>query len=124
MGISDQKRFRRRVSGLCGALILALVLIVTNFGLSDYATSAPSQTRPQQDISVVMIVLDEAPLSPIRRTVGTINRKRFPGFAALADTSTWYRNMLGTDGEQSQALLGLDTSVVGVEGLEPPTLSL
>ena len=28
------------------------------------------------------------------------------------------------DGDQSQALLGLDTSMVGVEGLEPPTLSL
>lgn len=51
-----------------------------------------------------MIVLDEAMLSPLLRTDGTINRKRFPGFAALADTSTWYRNMLGTSQRTTEAV--------------------
>ena len=51
-----------------------------------------------------MIVLDEAMLSPLLRTDGTVNRKRFPGFAALADTSTWYRNMLGTSQRTTEAV--------------------
>ncbi|MFM9226170.1 MAG: sulfatase-like hydrolase/transferase [Actinomycetota bacterium] len=44
------------------------------------------------DVSVVWIVLDEAPLFPLLTTSGTINANRFPGFAALAGSSTWYRN--------------------------------
>ncbi|MSZ56734.1 MAG: hypothetical protein F2594_05305, partial [Actinobacteria bacterium] len=56
------------------------------------------------DINVVMIVFDEAMLSPLLRTDGTINRKRFPGFAALADSSTWYRNMMGTAQRTTEAV--------------------
>jgi len=51
-----------------------------------------------------MIVFDEAMLSPLLRNDGTINRKRFPGFAALADSSTWYRNMLGTTQRTTEAV--------------------
>lgn len=104
MGISDQIRFRRRMSRLCGAVLLTVVSTVTNLGLRDSAIKAISQLGTQQDISVVMIVLDEAPLSPILRTDGTINRKRFPGFAALADISTWYRNMVGTSQRTTEAV--------------------
>lgn len=44
------------------------------------------------DVSVVWIVLDEAALFPLLTTTGEINANRFPGFAALADSTTWYRN--------------------------------
>ncbi len=64
------------------------------------ATVAPTSS----DINVVMIVLDEAPLFPMLKTDGTINRARYPGFASLADNSTWYRNMVGTAQRTTEAV--------------------
>ena len=103
MGISDQIRFRRRTSRLCGALALVFVVTLITPGLSPAAQSS-SLPPTQSDITIAMIVFDEAMLSPLLRTDGTINRKRFPGFAALADTSTWYRNMLGTSQRTTEAV--------------------
>ena len=103
MGISDQIRHRRHVSRFCGALALVFVATLITPGLSPAAQSS-SLPPAQSDITIAMIVLDEAMLSPLLRTDGTINRKRFPGFAALADTSTWYRNMLGTSQRTTEAV--------------------
>lgn len=57
-------------------------------------TAAPRPTA--KNISVLWILLDEAPLWPLLHTDGTINADRFPGFAALARESTWYRDTLST----------------------------
>lgn len=49
---------------------------------------------PPSNPSVLWIVLDEAPLWPLLGTDGAINESRWPGFAELARTSTWYRDTL------------------------------
>jgi len=103
VGISDQIRFRHRTSRLCVALALVFVATLITPVLSPSAQSS-SLPPAKSDITIAMIVLDEAMLSPLLRTDGTINRKRFPGFAALADTSTWYRNMLGTSQRTTEAV--------------------
>lgn len=103
MGISDQIRFRHRTSRLCGALALVFVATLI-IPVSSPVAQSSSLPPVQSDITIAMIVLDEAMLSPLLRTDGTINRKRFPGFAALADTSTWYRNMLGTSQRTTEAV--------------------
>jgi hypothetical protein len=41
---------------------------------------------------VVVIVFDELPVSTLMKPDGTINEERFPGFARLAEGSTWFRN--------------------------------
>ena len=41
---------------------------------------------------VVVVVLDELPTSSLIGRDGRLDGQRYPGFAALADTSTWYRN--------------------------------
>lgn len=41
---------------------------------------------------VVVLQLDELPLSSLLRPDGTVNEERFPNFARLAATSTWYPN--------------------------------
>ncbi len=41
---------------------------------------------------VVVLLLDELPLASLLDADGTIDAERFPGFAALAEGSTWYRN--------------------------------
>lgn len=41
---------------------------------------------------VVLIIFDEFPLSALLAANGSIDAERFPNFARLAKTSTWYRN--------------------------------
>lgn len=59
---------------------------------------------PQEDISVLWIVLDEAPMFSLLNTNGEINAQRFPGFAELAASSTWYRNVLATSQTTTDAV--------------------
>ena len=42
--------------------------------------------------SVVLIIFDELPLTSLMNTEYGIDRDKFPNFAALADTSHWFRN--------------------------------
>lgn len=42
---------------------------------------------------VAVLVLDELPLASLLTRDGEINARRFPNFARLADSSTWYRNV-------------------------------
>ena len=56
------------------------------------APVTPSSTTPARPPSAVyVIVLDELPLENLLHD-GALNRTRFPNFAALAETSTWYTN--------------------------------
>ena len=104
MGISTGLRLRNRVRQLCCALfLLCSGTILYGTPTKAIETKEASPVRVD-DINVLMIVFDEAMLSPLLRTDGTINRKRFPGFAALADSSTWYRNMLGTAQRTTEAV--------------------
>ena len=41
---------------------------------------------------IVMIVMDEFPLESILDGTGHVDAALFPNFAALANTSTWFRN--------------------------------
>lgn len=41
---------------------------------------------------VVMVVLDELPTASLLADDGTLDDDRWPGFAALAEDATWYRN--------------------------------
>ena len=106
MGTSTAFRRRLRTSHFCCAVILIVLGIVapTLQSTSIAAPISPTAARNINDINVLMIVFDEAMLSPLLRNDGTINRKRFPGFAALADSSTWYRNMMGTAQRTTEAV--------------------
>ena len=41
---------------------------------------------------IVFLILDQLPLTSLMDARGQIDRDRYPGFAALADHATWYRN--------------------------------
>lgn len=41
---------------------------------------------------IVFLVFDQLPVASLMDSRGGIDRARYPGFAALADTATWYRN--------------------------------
>ena len=77
------------------------------------------RTVPQKDVSVLWIVLDEAPLFPLLTTEGKINAERFPGFAALADSSTWYRNVVATSQTTTDAVPAMLTGKWPTSGVGP-----
>jgi hypothetical protein len=93
---------RRIVALLC--VILSLTQITSSSPVQAEASiGATAETSPS-DVNVLFIVLDEAPLFPLLKTDGTINRARFPGFASLADTATWYRNAMTTAQRTTEAV--------------------
>ena len=51
-----------------------------------------NEARLKTDTPVVMIILDEFPLSSLLKKDLTINKKLYPAFAKLADSSHWFRN--------------------------------
>ncbi len=91
---------RGRVSFLLLSLI-GVTALVSGLTVVDVPRFIGTQDK---DVNVLFIILDEAPLFPLIKTDGTINGDRFPGFAALADNSTWYRNTVGTAQRTTEAV--------------------
>ena len=72
-----------------------------------YTTAMSTKVSPTTPVNVFLIVLDEAPLFALVNKSGTINEKRFPGFAELAKYTTWYRNTLTTSQRTTEAVPAL-----------------
>jgi hypothetical protein len=75
-------------------LLLVLVAVVGAIGYAlfrddpgDLRAVAPGSKPP-----VVVLVFDEFPADTLLKPGGEIDAARFPNFAALAKTSTWFRN--------------------------------
>ena len=68
---------------------------------------------------VVMLMLDEFPLVSLLGPDGTIDRERYPNFAALADASTWYRNATGVSGWTPFAMPAMLTGRYPAEEVAP-----
>jgi hypothetical protein len=62
------------------------------------AGKAPARTP------VVMLVLDELPATSLMDERGRIDAERYPNFAALARSSTWYRNATSVSGSTTYAV--------------------
>ena len=71
------------------------VLVGTDGAASDAVVAAPST-------SVIQVVFDEFPLYALLDDDGAINAERFPGFAALAGASTWYRDAVAASNPLSE----------------------
>lgn len=79
----------------------------------------PGPAVDPSTVSVVWVVLDEAPLFPLLTSTGDINASRFPGFASLARESTWYRNTLATSQTTTDAVPAMLTGKWPVSGRAP-----
>ena len=92
-------------AAVLGSAVLQLqpILLETNGPVSNAVIG-------NKDISVLQIVLDEFPLYSLLGPDGEINAERFPGFAALADASTWYRNSVAVSNFTHQAVPAILTS--------------
>ncbi len=65
-----------------------------------------------KDVSVLKIVFDEFPLYALLSEDGSINEERYPGFAALANESTWYRNNVAESNFTHQAVPAVLASAI------------
>lgn len=73
------------------ALLLAGLIAAAAALAAAYAPSEAAKRNPPKPI-VVMLILDEFPLDSILGPNGGIDAARYPNFAALAATSTWFPN--------------------------------
>lgn len=58
----------------------------------------------KKDVTVLQVIFDEFPLFSLLGSNGQINSERFPGFAELANGSTWYRNSVTASNFTHQAV--------------------
>lgn len=85
-----------------------LVLFLTSSGVRELL--APSNAEAlagptDSDTSVLWVVLDELPLGVLIDEDGEIDSERFPGFASLADVSTWYPDAVASSSRTNVSLL-------------------
>jgi hypothetical protein len=73
---------------------------------------------------VVMIVADELPLGSLLDGAGAVDAQLFPHFAALAGTSTWYRNDTTVSPFTTWAVPALDTGQNPSHPDAPPIASV
>lgn len=105
-------RLALRYLGFAPFLFVGLFLLGSATGelLRQGEASVAEGVRVGSDAPVVMVMFDELPLSSLLRSDGTINEQRFPAFARLAETGTWYRNATsvsaGTTGSVPSTLAG------------------
>ncbi len=78
-----------------------------------------SISMPRPRGPVVVIVLDEFPVTTLMRGDGSINADRFPGFAALAERTTWFRNASVHHTSTDLAVPALLTGTLTKEGQLP-----
>jgi hypothetical protein len=90
-------RFMRSMTDIL--VIAPPVILIAFFFFSDASeltTSAPEvhakEVTASNPAPVVMVIFDEFPAGSLMTPSDNINPKRFPNFAELKGTSTWYRN--------------------------------
>ena len=74
--------------------VIAVAMFVFNTPAGRYARGSEVAAYEVKTgtTPIVMVMFDEFPLTAILNRDGSIDADRFPNFARLASTSTWYRN--------------------------------
>jgi hypothetical protein len=87
---------RMFVSALAPAVVAFPLWFLFASPVAELLRSAPGMNAaaeiPSDAAPVVMVVFDELSMYALMNAAGQIDADRYPNFAALARTSTWYRN--------------------------------
>ncbi len=114
--MSLSRRARGRIFALLAVLLIPTFVVLQGSSktkdsrTSNVDATTSTSTQPM-GTSVVWLVLDEAPLYALLTTTGEINSQRYPGFALLANSSTWFRDALTTAQRTTEAVPALLTGV-------------
>jgi hypothetical protein len=106
-----------------GGLVLVLAAALT-VGLALWATGGDSRRRASAAVDtrhppVVLLVLDEFPVASLLDTSGRVDAGRYPNFARLAASSTWFRFATGADDFTRRAVPAILSSRVPPERRYP-----
>jgi hypothetical protein len=76
------------------ALVLPIIGLITFVSTVPVATddAEAAEIHAASDSAIVLLVLDELPVSSLMTRQGEIDAVRYPNFARLAHNGTWYRN--------------------------------
>ncbi|MPY87612.1 MAG: sulfatase-like hydrolase/transferase [Luteitalea sp.] len=119
-------RFGEMLTWMAAAPVVFLAVFL--FGSSVRYLLLPAQIRAEveavsagvkADVPIVMLVFDELPLASLLRSDGTIHESRYPNFARLAKSSTWYRNATTNAEQTSRVIPSLLTGRVAEESKIP-----
>jgi hypothetical protein len=100
---------------LRGAAIVGLAAVLLGGCASDAAQDDDVVRRAPRP-PVVVLVLDEFPTDALLTPSGEIDRERFPNFAALARTSTWFPNAFTVYDSTFKAVPSILDAVMPQEG--------
>ena len=108
-------------TAMAPAALVFAVLFVTSPGISAlFESEASGQAAAgARDVPVVMVVFDEFPTNLLLAAPQRIDARRFPNFARLARTSTWYPNATTVADETSSAVPAILTGEKPVPGSLP-----
>lgn len=81
--------------------------------------AAAIDLQVESDASLMFLVFDELMLTPLLDTSGSINADRFPGFARLAEDSTWFRDAATAHVRSEQAVPAIFTGQQPRLGAQP-----
>lgn len=74
---------------------------------------------PPLDGPVILLILDELPVTTLMREDGSLNDERFPNFARLADGATWFRNASSRSSHTTVSVPNILTGRLGKGGALP-----
>jgi len=119
--VSAPVRSGLRYLGL--APILFLLVFVAWSPTAEVLRGEPAATASGATVGapapVVILSLDEFPTASLLRVDGSINAERFPEFARLAATATWYRNATSVAARTEQSVPALFTGLLPEPGALP-----
>ena len=110
---------KRAVVLLVAVALVAAAVLLAPAPSTDSRPAKPSVTRPP----VVMLVLDEFPVDALLTPDGQIDGARFPNFARLAATSTWFPNATSDYDSTFKAVPAMLDARLPVKGSAPDARS-
>jgi len=102
-------------------LVVGLFVFVSPAGsvLRATDTAVLEEFNLKQQPDVFMVIFDELGIEPLIRSDGTINAERFPGFAALANRTTWYPDTVAVHNISEHAVPAILTGHLPRHGDQP-----
>lgn len=114
---------RTVVSVLAPAPLVFAALFLVNSPLEELSLESEAQAQELSVVDartpVVLVVLDELPVSSLMGGDGGIDRGRYPSFARLADRASWFRNAATVHEHTTEALPAILSGLDPEEGRLP-----
>jgi hypothetical protein len=103
----DSVRTLGRFAAIAPMVVLGLFIFGSSTSKLVFASNEiaqPSEIAVERPAPVVMVIFDEFPIASIMDGDGSIEAESYPGFARLAEDSTWFRNAITVQQQTEHSL--------------------